>query len=128
MQKQTKFSLKSRLKSFGFALNGLKILFKEEHNARIHLFFSVLVLFLGFLCNLSLIEWILICFCIGLVIASEALNSSLEKICDLVSPEYHPLVKKSKDLAAASVLTCTLVAVIVGLCIFTPKFYLLLGL
>ncbi|MBP5496046.1 MAG: diacylglycerol kinase family protein [Bacteroidales bacterium] len=57
MKKQEKFSIKKRLKSFTYAFNGLKVLFQEEHNSRIHLFATICVIVAGVLLKLSLLEW-----------------------------------------------------------------------
>jgi len=120
--KQQKFSIKKRIRSFGYALNGLKILVREEHNARIHLFAAVCVLIAGIVFHISSFEWILIVFAIGLVIAFEAINSAIENLADFVSPEKHKWIKKIKDLSAAGVLIVAIVAAIVGMIIFIPKF------
>jgi diacylglycerol kinase len=120
MKHQT-FSIIRRIKSFGFALNGLKILIKEEHNSRIHFFAALCVLIAGFIFKLSAFEWISIVFAIGLVIALEILNSALENISDFVSPDRHDKIKKIKDLSAAGVLVGAITALIIGLIVFIPK-------
>ncbi|MFR9165778.1 MAG: diacylglycerol kinase family protein [Dysgonomonas sp.] len=116
-----KFSAKERLNSFKYAFNGFKILLSEEHNARIHLVITVLVVIAGFLLGVSAAEWCLLVLCIGLVIAMEALNSSIENLSDFVSPGRNDKIKKVKDLAAFAVLICALASVVVGLIIFVPK-------
>lgn len=120
------FTLKKRLKSFTFAFNGICLLIKNEHNAWIHSFAAICVIIAGFIFNLSPTEWIAIVFAIGLVLAGEAINSSLEALCDLVSPEYNVLIKQSKDLAAGAVLILAISAAIVGLIIFIPKITVIL--
>jgi len=119
--KQQGFSIKKRIRSFGYAINGLKILVKEEHNARIHLFVTLCVVLAGALLRISAIEWVAVVFAIGLVIALEAVNSSIENLADFVSPEKHHWIKKIKDLAAAAVLVGAIASVIVGLIVFVPK-------
>ena len=121
--KQKKFSFKSRLESFKYAFNGFRTLFLEEHNARIHLFIALIIIFAGFYYDLSNIEWLFIILCIGLVFFAELVNSSIENIADFVSPEKHTSIKKVKDLAAAAVLTSAITSVIVGLIIFLPKIF-----
>ncbi|QIK54394.1 diacylglycerol kinase family protein [Dysgonomonas sp. HDW5B] len=116
-----KFSLEKRAESFKYALNGLKIVFIEEHNARIHLIVSVIVIACGFIFHISTVEWIIICFAIGLVISMEIINSAIENLSDFVSPEHHKLIKKVKDLSAAAVLVCTISSVVIGILIFLPK-------
>ena len=66
-------------------------------------------------------EWIAIVFAIGSVLAAEAVNSSIEALADLVSPEYNEAIKRTKDLAAGAVLILAISAAIVGLIIFIPK-------
>ena len=116
-----KFSLEKRVESFKYALNGLKIVFREEHNARIHLIVSLIVIACGFIFHISTVEWIIICFAIGLVISMEIINSAIENLSDFVSPEYHKLIKKVKDLSAAAVLVCTILSVVIGILVFLPK-------
>ena len=119
--KSQKFSIKTRLKSFKYAFNGLKILWKEEHNARIHFLFVIVVLIAGFTFNISLIEWMLLIFAMGFVITTEIINSSIENLADFVESKQNPHIKKIKDLAAAAVLFSALTAIVIGLIIFIPK-------
>ncbi|MBR8536818.1 diacylglycerol kinase family protein [Carboxylicivirga sediminis] len=116
-----RFSIKKRFRSFKFALNGIKILLKEEHNARIHLLAAIGVVLAGVYFSLSPIEWVAVLLCIGFVFAMELLNSAIEALADLVSSEHWVLIKKAKDMAAAAVLVAALVAFVVGLLIFLPK-------
>lgn len=122
-KKDQKFSIKKRIKSFSYAWDGIKTLFAEEHNARIHLAVTLVVITLGLAFEISSSEWIVICLIVGLVFACEILNSAIENICDLVSPNYNEYVKKAKDLGAAATLVSAIVAIIIGLFIFAPKFY-----
>ena len=119
--KPKKFSISNRIHSFRFALNGLKILFKEEFNARIQLLVAIAVVIAGFIFEISTTEWIAIIFAIGFVLAMEAINSAIEGIADFVSPEKHEMIKKVKDLSAAGVLISALTASIIGLFVFLPK-------
>jgi len=124
--KNSKFSIPKRLKSFSYAFNGLKILLKEEHNARIHLVVAGLVIIAGFVLNISLFEWLVVCILIGLILAMEIINSVVENICDYISPKWDAVIKKVKDLMAAGVLIIAIISVICGIIIFAPKLYLLL--
>lgn len=108
------------LRSFRHAFAGIRFLM-AENNARFHVFTAIIVLSAGFYLKLSAIEWTIIITQIGLVLAVETLNTAIEKLCDFVSPEYHQLIGKVKDLAAAAVLIISIVAVIVGIIIFLPK-------
>ena len=119
--KNQKFSIRERLKSFGFAFNGLKILVREEHNSRIHLFAVVCVIIAGVFVKISVSDWIAVVFAFGFVIVMEIVNSAIEGIADFVSPEKHEMIKKIKDLSAAAVLIAAITAFIIGLIIFVPK-------
>jgi undecaprenol kinase/diacylglycerol kinase (ATP) len=111
------------LKSFKYAFNGLKVLFKEEHNARIHLTIAILTIIAGFLLNISASEWVAVCILIGLIFSMEIINSVVENICDFVSPDWHASIKRIKDLMAAAVLITAVVSVICGIIIFGPKLF-----
>ncbi len=113
--------LRGRVKSFRYAIEGILTLLKEQPNARIHLIAAVAAILMGFLLEISRMEWILICLCITLVISAEAINSSIEYLADFVSPEKHHLIKKSKDVAAGAVLLTAIFSVVTGLIIFLPK-------
>ncbi|WP_343603873.1 diacylglycerol kinase family protein [Fluviicola sp.] len=125
MKPSKRFSVKDRIKSFTYAIQGLKTLFREEHNARIHLLAALLVVASGFLLNISGNEWIALIIVMGLVFICEAFNTALEALCDYVQPEKHPQIKKVKDLAAAGVLISAISALITGIIIFGPKFMVL---
>ncbi|MDR0541319.1 MAG: diacylglycerol kinase family protein [Dysgonamonadaceae bacterium] len=120
--KGVKILLKKRLQSFKYAFNGLKILFREEANAQIHLGVALCVSVAGFAFRISGDEWIAVLLCIGLVISLEAINSAVENLADFVSQAKHETIKKIKDLAAAAVLIGALVSIAVGLMVFLPKF------
>lgn len=115
------FSIKSRIRSFAFAFNGLRILLREEHNARIHLLGAVLAVLFGIAFRLSVVEWIILCLCIGCVFVLEIINSAIERLANYVSPNHHKLIGQVKDLSAAGVLIGAITAFIVGLLIFIPK-------
>ena len=118
---QGKFSITKRLHSFKYAVNGLRIVIKEEHNARVHLFASISAIIAGLFFTISISEWIAVIFAIGFVISIEIINSAIENIADFISPEKHEKIKRIKDLAAAAVLISALTALTIGLIIFVPK-------
>jgi diacylglycerol kinase (ATP) len=123
MSNLLKTTLQKRLASFGFAFKGLATLFRTQPNARIHLLATMLVIGFGFWLQITPFEWALVALCIGMVFAAEAFNSALEFLTDLVSPEYHELAGKTKDLAAAGVLLTAGGTAAVGLLIFGPKLW-----
>lgn len=121
VMKDEKFSIKKRIKSFSYAFAGLKVLFREEHNSWIHAVAAVMAIVAGFLFRISYMEWIAVLIVIGMVISAEILNSSLERTADFVKAERDDRKRDIKDLGAAAVLVCAIVAALVGLIIFLPK-------
>ena len=111
----------SRLASVKHALRGFKVLWAQP-NARIHCAVAVLVMTLGWLLNISSIEWLAVIVAITIVIATEALNTAIELIVDLVSPQWQPLARDVKDVAAAAVLITSLGAAAIGFWVFVPYF------
>ncbi|MEL6863829.1 MAG: diacylglycerol kinase family protein [Bacteroidota bacterium] len=112
---------KRLINSFGYALNGIRLMFRSEANARIHLSVFVLVLLAAWFFELSAVEWALVLLSSALVFAAEAFNTALESLTDLVAPAPHPLAKKAKDVAAGAVLLTAIGASLVGGIIFLPK-------
>jgi diacylglycerol kinase len=112
--------VRKRLQSFRYAFAGVADLFRSQPNARIHFTVAVAVVLAGIYCHVSRMEWVALVICIVLVLALEAVNTALEYLTDLVSPEYHPLAGKAKDVAAAAVLIAAIGAVWVGILIFMP--------
>lgn len=114
--------IKGRFKSFTHAFHGVRSLLKEERNAQIYVVISIVVLGMSYWLHISPLEWIVVCSLIGLVFATEAINTALEELADFAcNKEIHPSIKKIKDLGAAAVLFTTMVALIAGLIIFLPK-------
>lgn len=116
-----KYYIVERLSSFKFAFNGLKVLLKEEHNARLHVLAGLCAVIFGIVFSISALEWILVTMLIGFVFAMEILNTSIENIADYVSPDHHEKIGIIKDLGAAAVLIASFTALIVGGIIFIPK-------
>jgi diacylglycerol kinase len=116
------FSLRSLLNSFRYAINGIKEASRTEWNVQIHVFIAIVIIVLGYIVNLERWEWVSIILCVALVIAMELINSSIEKLVDILIPEYNVKAGLVKDIAAGSVLVCSIAAAIVGCIIFVPKF------
>ena len=108
------------VRSFGYAWAGLRSVVRTQPNFRIHLLAAALALAVGVVLRLSPPELGLIVLTIAVVLAAEALNTAIEAVCDLVSPAYHPLVKRAKDAAAAGVLITAIGSVIVAVLVFGP--------
>ncbi len=119
---------RTRGKSFQYAFSGLRYALRTQKNSWIHLFFTIAAICAGVLLKITALEWTVIIFCIGLVWLAELLNTALETAVDLFCPEYHPLAKVVKDVAAGAVLVAALISVVIGLIIFGPPlFHLLFG-
>lgn len=117
----------SRLASFGHALRGLRRLIGTQLNARIHVAAALIVVALGLWLDLPALEWALLIAMMALVICAEALNTGIEWVVDLASPEWHELARDAKDVAAAAVLLAAVGAVAVGTLILLPKLLTRLG-
>lgn len=115
------FSISKRIKSFSYAFQGIKTLIKEEHNARIHLVATNIVVCLGFIFDITSIEWAILIICIALVISLEAINSGIENLADFCTKEQNQLIKKSKDISSGAVLISAIASIIVASLIFLPK-------
>jgi diacylglycerol kinase len=113
--------LKKRIDSFNYAFKGIAVLFKTQINARIHLVALVAVILAGFFFKINATEWCLVALSCASVLAAEAMNTAVEFVVDLVSPQYNELAGKAKDVAAAAVLLMTFGAICVGLIVFLPK-------
>lgn len=89
----------------------------------VHCFAAVLVIIAGFIFKINATEWMIIAINIGMVIGFEMLNTSIERICNLVHPQHHPFVKTIKDVAAGAVLVVAIIAAVCGCIIFLPKIF-----
>lgn len=123
MDNKQKFSFKKRIKSFTYAFNGLWLLIRDEHNARIQLVATILVVVAGFYFDIHFIEWLILILAIGFVFIAEFFNSAIEALADKISPEKDPLIKKAKNLAAGGVLFAAILSIIVGLIIFGNRVF-----
>jgi diacylglycerol kinase len=108
------------LRSFGFAARGIVHLFRTQPNAWVHGLAAVLVALFAWWLERSPAETGVLLLAIGLVLAAEALNTAVEAVVDLASPEYHELARVAKDTAAGGVLLAAVMAALVGLVILGP--------
>jgi diacylglycerol kinase (ATP) len=116
------FSIGERLASFRHAARGLVFLFRTQHNARIHLAATLLVVLLGLWLRISTADWRWLILAITLVWAAEAMNTAFEHLCNVVSPEFSPMVRNAKDIGAGAVLICSAGAAVLGVLVFLPYF------
>ena len=112
---------KRLVSSFKYAFQGLKYAFLYEQNLTIHVMVTIFVIIMGNIYKISTTEWLVLCLIIGLVIATELINTSIEATIDLITDEINPIAKIAKDTAAAAVLVFGLTALVIGLIIFLPK-------
>src|ERR1700722_17299413 len=103
----TAFSLRSRVKSFRFAIAGLAFMLRTQHNSWLHLAATILVCIAGLALHVSAEDWRWLIVAVAMVWFAEAVNTAFEHLCDVVSPEFHASVKTSKDVAAGAVLICS---------------------
>jgi diacylglycerol kinase (ATP) len=107
--------------SFRYAFAGLGYLLWTQRNAKIHSALGLAAIALGFILGLDRFEWLVLTLTIAIVLAAEGINTALEAVVDLASPDYHPLAKIAKDVGAGTVLLTAIAAVIVGLLLFLPR-------
>jgi diacylglycerol kinase len=121
------FSLSARARSFVYAGRGIGILIRSQHNAWIHALATMVVCGLGLFLRLSALEWCAILIAILIVWVSEALNTAIELLADVVSPKLHPLIGQAKDVAAGAVLIAAMCATGIGILVLGPHLLVALG-
>ncbi len=109
------------MKSFQYAASGILSALRSEPNLRFHVAIAVVVSVAGYFLHLSAMEWIALVLCVVLVLGFEVLNTAIEALCNHVTEEIHPAIKKVKDISAAAVLIVSGGSAITGLIIFLPK-------
>mgnify|MGYP004586627041 FL=1 len=102
------------------AARGLRYGVRCERNVRIDCCFAVLALVLAAIFRVSPEQWLAIVICIAVVVAFELVNTAVETLTDLASPQFHPLAGRAKDCAAAACLVVSACALVVGMIIFVP--------
>lgn len=115
--------IKQEFKRFADAFRGLYLLFTNEPHGRFHFIAMIIVIIAGFYFHISANEWFALLISIGLVISSEGLNTSIEKMGDFVHKEKHHEMRNIKDIAAGAVLISALVAIAVACVVFIPKIF-----
>ncbi len=112
---------RTRMHAIRCAIDGLLEAWESQANLRLHVLFGGLITIAGVWCRLNLSEWLWISLCVGLVIIAELLNTTIERLVDLVVGELSdPLARTVKDISAGFVLATCLLAVAIGLFIFGP--------
>ena len=117
------FHMGDRLRSFRFALNGIAVLIKTQHNAWLHLLGTTIVLTMGFVFQVSTLDWCLLVVAISQVWVAETMNTAVEYLADAVTLDHHPLIGKAKDVAAGAVLLSAIGATVIGMLVFLPHIW-----
>ena len=112
------------IEAFGHAADGIKTA-AHERNFKIELCFGAAAIVLGVALGIDATQWAVVALCIGCVLGGECLNTALEALVDLASPDYHELAKIAKDCAAGAVLISSLASLFVAAFIYLPKIYAL---
>ena len=114
------FNIRHFVRSFGFALNGLVYVWRAEQSFRFQVLIAVAVILGGFFWGLNLTEFSLLVLLLVFVLAAEILNTVMEKLLDIVHPNWSPAVKIVKDISASIVLIFSFGALAVGILLFIP--------
>lgn len=105
-------------RSFLFALQGLRTAVTTERNIKVMLVIGACAVVAGIVLRIDLLSWAIVLLCCGVVISAELVNTAVETVVDLVSPEFHPLAGRAKDIAAAAVWVLSVIVGVVGLLVF----------
>lgn len=122
------FKISSLLKVVKYSLQGFEHFYKYERSAILHLVVAVVIILGSLSLDMTAVEWLFMIFILLTMLAIELLNTAIEAICDLVSPEYNKLVKVAKDSASAATFAISVALVIAIVIIYVPKVIALLGL
>lgn len=122
-----KRGFKRFLASFRYSYEGLAYAYLNEQSMFLHFVVTTLVIVMGLFFQIKPIEWVLCLFMVGIVMGTELLNTAIEAVVDLVSPEKHYLAKIAKDTASAAVFVYSMVAAVTGTLIFIPYILEMLG-
>ncbi|MBK5207887.1 MAG: diacylglycerol kinase family protein [Flavobacteriaceae bacterium] len=121
MQNNGNFFL-NRIKAIKYAAKGFWILITSEHSIIAQVIIAIIMTGIGFLMQISAAEWLFQVMAIGLILVAESLNTAIEKLADFVHPQYHKQIGHIKDISAGAAFFAALIAIIIGLIIYVPKF------
>ena len=119
-QQLTQSDLAKFIASFKYAFNGLWYALRTQRNARVHVSIAILAILVGIVLHISAVEFALVFVAITGVFIAEMFNTVFELCIDIAAPDYHPLAKIAKDVAAGAVLLSAMLAVVIGLFVFVP--------
>ncbi|MGN0055058.1 MAG: diacylglycerol kinase family protein [Atopobiaceae bacterium] len=112
----------SFLRSFLFAIQGFRTAFRDERNIKVMLGGAAFAVVMGIVLHLDALSWAIVLLCCGVVLSAELINTAIETVVDLVSPEFHPLAGRAKDVAAAASWILCLVVAVVGIIVYVRAF------
>lgn len=110
-------------KSFLFAIQGFRTAVRTERNIKVMLAGGAFAIVLGLVVGLDAVSWAVVLLCCGVVITAELLNTAVETVVDLVSPEFHPLAGRAKDIAAAAVWVLSMLVAVVGVIVYANAIF-----
>lgn len=113
--------------AFRCAFDGIAYAVRTQRNMKIHLVIAVVAIALGLVLGIDTASWAAVILCIAAVFAAECVNTAIESVVDLVSPDYHELARRAKDCGAGAVLIFALVAVVVACVVFLPRAWALIA-
>ncbi len=123
MNNNATFGVSGRIRSLLYGFRGIRFLLASQKNAWIHAVATVVVIVAGVYFGLTAAQWGLVTLAIASVWTAEAFNTAFELLADAVSPDFHPLVGKAKDVAAGAVLIVALGSSVVGITVFGPHIH-----
>lgn len=112
----------NRIKAIKYAAKGFWILITSEHSIIAQVGIGIIMTIIGFLMHLSATEWMFQIMAIGLILVAESLNTAIEKMADFIHPEFHKQIGRIKDISAGAAFFAAIIAIIIGLIIYVPKF------
>ena len=115
-------------RSFLFAVQGFRIAWRTERNIKVMITGGIIAVLAGLVLQIDLASWAIVLLCCGVVIAAELLNTAIETVVDLVSPEYHPLAGRAKDVSAGAVWFLCVIVAVVGILVFARVILSRLGI
>jgi len=121
MHSESNFFL-NRIKAIKYAAKGFWILMTSEHSIIAQVIIAIIMTIVGFLMEISATEWLFQIMAIGLILVAESLNTAIEKMADFIHPEYHKQIGRIKDISAGAAFFAAIIAIIIGLIIYVPKF------
>lgn len=112
----------NRIKAIKYAAKGFWILITSEFSVIAQVGIGIVMTIIGFLMHLSATEWLFQIMAIGLILVAESLNTAIEKMADFIHPDYHKQIGRIKDISAGAAFFAAIIAIIIGLIIYVPKF------